>query len=317
MLRAVVFSIFSFCAACCCGEQPIAVSGQVQLIPAMYPLADYSLNVDKQTAPDFGQWSEKDLRDSYDLMQKVTALWRDSRYADDYLIQGRVGTNQFAWQIVPYPNEQWRLQKYWKLLTVLSRVALGAPHLSASEAQRVASDYRQKMALHYPKFVKDRSGDKRFDAFCNQKILDRQTVYEGRLIRVLYDYSPNGGSKDKLHFLVIPKACRPEFAELTADEYVELQQTTQKMVEYFRNKGYGTIYLFSNNGPNSGQTVPHFHQHFVVVGDESQELWSRLYRLKNYLIPTTPLPLPELQEHVAWHREGLGAYLLTTKENYL
>lgn len=288
-------------AGCCAAEALILVDGADELVASEYPLGVGALDVRLTVPKDYLQWDEQQLRSAYGLLQTVTTLWRDSRFADDYLLQGRCSTEPFRWQIVPYPEHS-----QWKLVKIIYHVAFGAPQLSEEERGQLSEQMRHGLAGAYPVHVKDRSGDKRVDAFCNPSIVTRQTVYSGERVTVLQDYAPNRGSVDHLHFLVIPKACKKEFAELSAGEFVEIQQVTQRLVGLFREKGYPIAYLFSNNGINSGQSVPHFHQHIVFVKDEVEGLWDKWARFFAYLIPSKPLPRDRVDALTEKHKKLIG-----------
>jgi len=97
-------------------------------------------------------------------------------------------------------------------------------------------------------------------AFCDEKILDAQTVYRGEHASVLVTYQPAAQG----HLLIIPNRHVPMYHELSPEEIAEmgsLVQRTQAVIE--RLYGAREYLLLQKNGALSGQTVPHVHIHFL------------------------------------------------------
>lgn len=95
------------------------------------------------------------------------------------------------------------------------------------------------------------------------------TVYEDEGILAFNDIQP----KTPVHILVIPK--RPyidmdDFAANGSPE--EVGNFFQKVGEIARNQGLheGGYRMVTNNGPNAGQLVPHFHVH-IMGGQKIKE----------------------------------------------
>jgi diadenosine tetraphosphate (Ap4A) HIT family hydrolase len=144
------------------------------------------------------------------------------------------------------------------------------------------------------------------DAFCDQKVIDKQLVFEGKEINILYNYAPIVLGEGKLHFLIVPKQHRSKFTDLTETEYLDVMQLSQKLVGFYKGKGYHTAYLFDKTGIEAGQTVPHWHEHVVFTATKTQEFFGKLTVLKNMLFGSSPLPSKELQIRVLLLKEDLN-----------
>ncbi len=110
--------------------------------------------------------------------------------------------------------------------------------------------------------------------FCDEKVLNAQTYYEGELVRVLLNYAPILPGQS----MVIPKRHVARVEDLTAAEFAEMQQVINKVQRAFQ-RVYGTsdYLLCCQNGLNAGQTVYHVHFHMIPRQDSSittkLELW--------------------------------------------
>lgn len=89
-----------------------------------------------------------------------------------------------------------------------------------------------------------------------------QRVYEDDHVLAFHDINP----KAPIHVLVIPKKAYASFMEFTirasSEEITVFFQTVTKVVEDLKFSD-GGFRLVVNNGPDSGQEVPHFHVHLI------------------------------------------------------
>lgn len=66
------------------------------------------------------------------------------------------------------------------------------------------------------------------------------------------------------HTLVVPKTETAKLEELTEEEAVSLMKSLQKIARAISKAFNGSDYkIILNNGPNSGQEVPHVHFHII------------------------------------------------------
>ena len=103
--------------------------------------------------------------------------------------------------------------------------------------------------------------DQRECAFCNERILTNQKVYEDDLVLVLYTHKPI----TPCHFLIIPKRHAERFDTLSAEESSLIFQVIKK-VDKAAQEVFGTssYLLLQKNGLEVGQTVPHVHFHYIA-----------------------------------------------------
>lgn len=89
-----------------------------------------------------------------------------------------------------------------------------------------------------------------------------QRVYEDDQVLAFHDINP----KAPIHVLVIPKGAYSSFMDFTIraspDEIAAFFQAVTKVAEglKFTDNGFR---LVVNNGPDSGEEVPHFHAHLI------------------------------------------------------
>ena len=98
--------------------------------------------------------------------------------------------------------------------------------------------------------------------FCNTQALEERIIYTTDIMYVLVPSKP----ASLKHLLIIPKAHRPTYLDLTLLEIGELQQNVRLIVDKLSDKQSTTGYnLVSNNGTvQADQHVPHFHQHLFI-----------------------------------------------------
>lgn len=252
-----------------------------------------SVQILPQTAGhSFATWTEENRTEAFDMIQRIVQQW-DLRGIHQYLIYGKEDpASSFKWEVVPYPEESVRLAKQF---TVLWNIVFGGTFVSPSERNEIAQSLREN-----PSAAKTHEAAQKIfqDPFCNSDVVNRQRIFAGKKVDVLYNYAPIAIGEEKLHFLIIPKEHREKFSDLTLEEYLEANEVAQKLIRYYANKGYATAYLFDKNGPDAGQTVPHWHEHLVFTASKTEEVLGKLKVFKNMLFYSSPLPPQELQQRV-------------------
>lgn len=285
----------------------------MKVIVPQCPLASGSLKIaPKSDAKNFSEWHDVDQLEAYELIQHVVQIW-EKKGITDYLIYGKESNNSksiYSWEIVPYSKNGW---KFWMQFKVLWNITFGGSCLPKVERRRIASDFQKDKDLFSESHIKQIQSIKKTvrgnDAFCNQKVIDSQLVFEGKEIYVLYNYAPIVIGEGKLHFLIVPKQHRLKFSDLTETEYLEAMQASQKLVKFYKDKGYYTAYIFDKTGPKAGQTVLHWHEHLVFTATKTQDFFGKLTVLKNMLFGSASLPQKELQIRVQSLRRDLNQVL--------
>ncbi len=289
-------------------DEVIVYEGKtMKVIVPDHPLALGSLKITTNSnSVKFSEWKAVNEQESYEFLQKVVRIW-EKKGVPDYLIFGKESNNDkdiFGWEIVPFSKKECGFSRQFK---VLWNVSFEGPYLPKAKRLDVAKNLF--LEPHFNQLESVEKGIKGNDAFCNQKVIDNQRVFEGDEVNVLYNYAPIGLGKGKLHFLIVPKEHRSRFSDLTESEYLESMRLAQKLIIFYKDKGYDTTYLFDKSGAQAGQTVPHWHEHVVFTATKTQEFFGKLTVLKNMLIGSSPLSQKELQFRVFLLRKELTKVL--------
>lgn len=98
-----------------------------------------------------------------------------------------------------------------------------------------------------------------------EKIIARQIpatiVYEDDLVLAFKDIKPGAPT----HILVVPKKPIPRIAEAQPEDHKVLGHMLLKAAEIAKKSGLeqSGFRLVINNGPDSGEAVPHLHLHIL------------------------------------------------------
>lgn len=259
----------------------------------------------KRSIAHLTDWTEENHREALALVRKVVGTW-EKNGIHDYMIYAHESNSNgaaFNWEVVPYPKEGWT---FWKQLKVVWRLIFGGTSLSLADRQQVVKDFqanKDQFSERQKNQIKKVDNCVKTilvkpDAFCTPSVIDKQLVFEGHEINVLYNYAPIGVGKDKLHFLLVPKKHREAFTELTPSEYLETIELVQKIIVHYRDKGLYNAYIFDKTGKIAGQTVPHWHEHLVFTASDTQSFFGKLQVLRNIIFRQSPLSKEELQDRV-------------------
>ncbi|MBA3723102.1 MAG: HIT family protein [Parachlamydiaceae bacterium] len=247
------------------------------------------------------KWESENRAEAKELIQKVVGVWEKNGISD-YLIYGKntdSSKSSFNFEVIPYPKSGWG---FWKQFRVLWNITFGGFFVPKIERERIVKDFQKDMESFSPSQIKQIASTKdvakKKDAFCQQKIIDSQLVFEGKEVNVLYNYAPIALGNKKLHFLIVPKQHREKFSDLTGSEYEEASRLSQKLVNFYTTKGQHTTYLFNKTGRRAGQTVPHWHEHIVFTSSKTQDFFGKLKVLKNMLIGSSSLSKKDLAKRV-------------------
>lgn len=227
------------------------------------------------------------------MMKKVTQFWEQKGIAN-YLIYTASGER--GWEMAPVEGDRSsllaRVKAFFLQLVVIVRVTFGRYTHSTDERKSLHNEYREITSQKVEKVAEERlhAGE---DAFCKRPVIDSQQIWEGKHIRVLFNYAPIGA--EKLHFLLTPKAHKEKFSELSKEEFEEVQTFAKTLVEHYSEHKY---YRYNKTGSLAGQTVPHFHEHVVFVRPQ-HEFWGQLSVFLRMLIPPSPLSSLALAKKVS------------------
>lgn len=252
------------------------------------------------------EWTSQQHAKSYNLMQNIAAFWRENNFIDDFMIIGmmppRMHASSFFWEIIPFTKNSYN---FLDQFGVVWRLAFDSPCLSDKERQSIANQYMNLITIFSLPYqpLPETTPCTSEDAFCRPSVIAKQLLYEGNLMYILYNYAPIGLGEEKLHFMIIPKNHRTGFPQLTLNEYLEAQEMSIKLMNYFTKKEFPIVYLFHKTGKLAGQTVPHWHEHLIFASNESNEFWGKLIIMSKKLFPSKALPENELKVLVNKYRQ--------------
>lgn len=102
-------------------------------------------------------------------------------------------------------------------------------------------------------------------AFCNERVMQAQKVFESARAAVIFNYKP---ALKGAHFLIVPKRHVRSSDRLTKEEAEEMHLLAQKLVKALeRAAGRKDAKMYFQDGPSVGQTVAHAHMHVMLPPD--------------------------------------------------
>lgn len=257
----------------------------------------------------FTDLSEQHHSDSYQFLQRIVQIWKNSCIADQHLTYAKINSDSFTWDVVPCPKCHSWISRKIQLIILVFRILFGGKTVTNESRQQQLSKYGS-MLNKTPNAIEPPSiPSKGEDVFCKKEVIDSQSVLEGNKTQIIFNYAPIGFGGERLHFLIIPKQHRETFSELTKEEYCESLALSQKLIKHFSaTRKVHNVYLQHKSGKDAGQTVYHWHLHVIISTNKSQEFWGRLTFLKNIIFGPSILSPKELEKTVDGFKKEL-AYL--------
>jgi histidine triad (HIT) family protein len=141
-------------------------------------------------------------------------------------------------------------------------------------------------------------------AFCDETILQAQTIYEDELVLALATHKPIFPG----HCLIIPKRHVERFEGLSEEEVARMMSVVNRVHQAVSSELNTTAYLLlQKNGIEVGQTVPHVHFHYIPRegGDGSVMEFALRMLWTNWKAPLAPEEMQELVQRLqnAMHPE--------------
>lgn len=293
-------------------DNPVIYSDQeFDVSPPKNPLTSDSLEITpKNSSGSFTDWTQGMHIESFALMKKIAFLWKQ-KGTSDYLIYGKESRgSSFKFEMVPYEKSSF---SFFRQMKVLWNIAFGSAVASQSAREATQRAY-QKDRETFSSELSELAGSveaiaSTSDAFCRMDVTQKQRVFEGKKINVLYNYAPIAIGKGKLHFLLVTKEHRASFSEMTEEEYAESAELASKLIRHYNAQGFDTAYLFEKTGKRAGQTVGHRHLHLVFTAAKTEEIMGKLMVLKNMLFGSSPMAGSELKERVGTLKSELESIL--------
>ena len=249
-----------------------------------HALASNSLQIEPK-----GQENPSEL---YKMMQKVAQYWESSGLVNYLVYKSSV---DISWEMVPTEGQQtslWdRIRSYFQQFIIIARVTFGRYLVTDTEKRHLFTKYEALTSFEAQETAAT-THQVTVDAFCKKQVIDSQLVWEGKQIRVLYNYAPIGS--EGLHFLVVPIAHKERLTQLSEEEFVEMQTIATTLIRQYPQH---LCYRYSKTGSLAGQTVPHFHEHIVFLQPQD-DLWGKLSVFFRMILPSTPLNAVDLAKRV-------------------
>ena len=239
---------------------------------------------------------EENPSELYQTMQKVAQYW-ESHGISNYLVY-KSSADQ-SWEMVPTEGQKsslWdRIRSYARQFLIVARVTFGRYFLSGAEIEHLIASY-ESLTSFKAQETAQKTQHIAQDAFCKKEVIDSQCIFDGKEIRVLYNYAPIGS--EGLHFLIVPKAHKERFTELSLQEFEEMQTVAASLIKHYPNH---LCYRYSKTGSLAGQTVPHFHEHVVFLQPQD-DLWGKLSVFFRMILPPRPIDSKELAARVSQYQ---------------
>lgn len=247
-----------------------------------------------------------DESEVYLANQRIIQVW-EKKGITDYLRYRKLSSNTtFHWEVVPYSKNSW---SFWQQFKVLWNITFGGLSISKKDRQSIAKDFKKTDSTLEFLPLETKSQETSLDVFCTEKVIQKQLVFEGKLINVLYNYAPIGIGQKKLHFLLVPKRHCKKFSDLTKKEYLEVTELSDKLITHYKHEESDqqdlSVYIFDKTGSVAGQTVAHWHQHLVITTTKIQGIWGKLTVLRNMIFGSFPLKAEKLKTRVEELKKNL------------
>lgn len=107
-------------------------------------------------------------------------------------------------------------------------------------------------------------------AFCEEKVIEKQLVYEYKDILVFYNIRK--GAKPGSNFLILPKRHTEKVYGLTPEEIEEIRVVRKALSEVLKEIHGGEVVIYIQDDPATGQTVFHSHEQMVAVDPKTMPL---------------------------------------------
>lgn len=276
------------------------------LVPSLQ-LLDQSVQIGSIT-PRFVDWSKKMHIDSYMFMQRIAQAWKHAGKTDQYMIYGSIDRFVFKWEMIPYQRCETCIGRAFQQLVVLWRTVFGGYPLTQDDILKQTRKYETMLAeapeITEPSCEYIVSND----VFCQQAVIDRQWVITGKKVNVLFNHAPIGFGGERLHFLVVPKAHREAFVEVTEEEYYEAMELTGEIADHFMTsrQEVKNVYILNKTGRDTGQTVKHWHLHVIFSTSNVQDFWGKFTVAKNILFGSSPMDEEDFIAQVTTLRQELA-----------
>lgn len=135
--------------------------------------------------------------------------------------------------------------------------------------------------------------EKRYCAFCDPAVIERQKFYEDKDFYILYTHKPI----TKGHCLVVPKQHVVYFQDMNNRQMSQMalviDRAHQIIYKAFNQHSY---LILQKNGLEVGQEVPHVHFHYIPRDNDQYAMlpFMTWFAIRPYLPPMTHAEMKEM-----------------------
>lgn len=280
------------------GQDPIYLNNHIVVDIPKEQLTYQSFTVEANEKS-YLNWDTEDHRSCYLVMQTAAKYFENG----PFLVFGENSNgnhSSFKWEFVPFKQTTNVFARYWQQLQVAFGVIFGRTEIEKGDKGIQKSLFEKAFDEVESVTPENSDGKKSNDPFCNDKIIEDQQVLEGNLVRVLYDYRPVGDS----HFLVVPKAHRRDFRQLTEEEYTEAAKLSQFIIERLKeNQQVSNVYMMHKTQIDAGQSVLHWHMHVITTANAQDDFLSKVKFLWRMTFGSSPIDKNELTSRVNQYKD--------------
>lgn len=242
----------------------------------------------------------------YQLLQKLSLYWRAPTPAPlasaFFCLERRDSARSMTMrQVIPYPHGG--LWGYLRQVQVVWNA--NVPRFMSLASSRLLGEQNALQASlqkDLPQNVE--TLPRGSDPFCHDGQLAKQQVFEGRHVRVLFNFKP----LSPLDFLIVSKEHCETFDKVKQETFVEAMRIGNALTEHYRAR-YPIAYMNHANGRAAGQTVFHWHLHVTMAAGKIDELMGSLKVIGKMLGLVRPLSDHDLAKRIDGLRTELAGVI--------
>lgn len=253
----------------------------------------------------FTDWSDDDLKDLAELIQRILKIQEDAQVTN-CLIFAKQQAHDFKLSLVPYPKCDW-MEKVMGAIHVI----FGSPQLDQKQMDEIRDFYQGSLSQKLELPAELPPEQKQTDAFCKPEIIHKQQIAhltfevekETFAYDLLHDNRPKGPSINDPHLLIVPEGIsgHKDGSSVKIEQRFHMLQTVRKAMKIFLQESYSTLLFLERNGSQL-QGVQHKHSHAMGISEFPQSFFQKICALLR-LVWSSALSQDELAKKIT-HYQG-------------
>lgn len=245
------------------------------------PLIDKAAEITLEI-PYFEMGSQEDLLTIEEEREAIRA-YQELNYGSVTVLQWEKlqENHPFKLHLIPFHDDR---LSFVQLLQVFKSLFWGTTPLNQEALLKAEQEFEDHLKSSEERIEIGRAQD----VFCQEAIIKKQTLWEGKTVRLLYPTSVIPAEEYAPHLMIVTKVCRPNFTSLSNEEALEVEAVSKRVFQIFKDLGFNTGIKLQKNGV-VGVTVPHFHQHLIFFKETEEEQEALYKMLKNIFLGSTSL----------------------------